>query len=87
MKRPSIIADLAIPEPPPPVVIARVQPAPVPESDLVRSSIYLSRAAHNRLREIAFAERKKVHDLIVEGIDHVFKMRGHSETARRKSKE
>lgn len=77
--RPSIVADIMRPEPvvPPPV--------PEPQSDLVRSSIYLSRAAHDRLREIAFTERKKVHDLIVEGVDGVIAKRGHSESARRKS--
>jgi hypothetical protein len=39
--------------------------------DLVRCSIYLSKEGHSRLKEIALAERKKVHDLIVEGIDTV----------------
>jgi hypothetical protein len=83
MRRPSIIAELS--EQPEPAVRV-VEAAPAPPPDLVRSSIYLSRAAHDRLREIAFAERKKIHDLIVEGIDQVIATRGHRETARRQRK-
>jgi len=91
-KRPSILSDLPL-EPeaaPAPAEAAKVvaihAPKPAPAADLVRSSIYLSRAAHDRLREIAFAERKKVHDLIVEGVDAVIAKRGHTESARRKPK-
>lgn len=54
--------------------------------DLVRSSIYLSKEGHNRLKEIAELEHKKVHDLIVEGIDTVIAKRGYAESVRRKSK-
>ena len=52
--------------------------------DLVRSSIYLSKEGHNRLKEIALVEHKKVHDLIVEGIDTVIARRGYTESAKRK---
>jgi hypothetical protein len=96
-KRPSLIADLDLaaepatapaPQPAQPapakvVKISQPKAAEAPEADLVRSSIYLSRASHDRLREIAFVEKKKVHDLIVEGIDQVIAKRGHKETARR----
>lgn len=54
--------------------------------DLVRSSIYLSKEGHSRLKEIALAERKKVHDLIVEEIDTVIANRGYTESARRNSR-
>lgn len=54
--------------------------------DLVRSSIYLSKEGHSRLTKIALAERKKVHDLIVEGIDAVIAKRGYTESARRNSR-
>ncbi len=54
--------------------------------DLVRSSIYLNKEAHSRLKEIAREEHKKVHDLIVEGIDSVIAKRGYTETARRNSR-
>jgi hypothetical protein len=95
-KRPSIIDSLEIlPEPAAeattakPKVVKMRAPKPAPPAEaapVVRSSIYLSQAAHDRLREIAFVERKKVHDLIVEGVDAVIAKRGHSETAKRKPK-
>ena len=33
-------------------------------------------AVHDQLRELAFAERVKMHSLLVEGLDLVFKARG-----------
>src|SRR3954452_3078160 len=47
------------------------------ESEMFRTSLYLSRAVHDVLREIAFHERKKVHDLFMEGLDHVLAKRRH----------
>ena len=84
MKRPSIVANILNPEP----ELLPDDPTPAPErssaemSDMVRTSIYISRAAHERLREIAFTKRQRVHGLIVEGIDIVLKKHGHSESAR-----
>ena len=82
----SIVANILNPEPEP----MTPDPTPVPErdgaemSDVVRTSIYISRAAHERLREIAFTKRQRVHCLIVEGIDLVLKKHGHSESAKAK---
>ena len=50
--------------------------------DIAKSTIYLPSAVHDRLREIAFTERCKVHDLIMEGIDRMLESRGHPERAR-----
>jgi len=50
------------------------------EAEMFRTSLYLSRAVHDVLREIAFHERKKVHDLFVEGLDHVLAKRRHPST-------
>jgi hypothetical protein len=47
------------------------------EAEMFRTSLYLSRAVHDVLREIAFHERKKVHDLFMEGLDHVLAKRRH----------
>lgn len=47
------------------------------ESAFMRTSIYLNRMVHDRLREIAFHERKKVNDLVMEGLDRVFAERGY----------
>jgi DNA mismatch repair ATPase MutL len=39
--------------------------------------VYLPKPAHRKLKEIAFHTDKKVHDLIMEGIDEVLKRHGH----------
>ncbi len=44
---------------------------------MFRTSLYLSRAVHDKLREIAFHERRKVHDLFMDGIDKVLAERGY----------
>jgi hypothetical protein len=46
-----------------------------PPSEKFRTSIYYDRTTHDRLREIAFHERKTVTDLINEGIEHVLQKR------------
>lgn len=59
--------------------IANVQAKASPtqgEVEMMRTSLYLSRAVHDKLREIAFTERKKVHELFIEGIDKVLAERG-----------
>jgi len=35
---------------------------------IVQSSIYLPTAMHDALREAAFKERRKIHDIMLEGI-------------------
>lgn len=54
--------------------------------DVQHTSVYIPRAAYERMREIAFHERAKIHDLIMEGVDSVIATRGHGETARLNSK-
>ncbi len=44
----------------------------------VKATVYLDPAVHDVLREIAFHERKKVHDLFVEGLDQVLTSRRHA---------
>ena len=44
---------------------------------------YLPREAFDRLREIAFTKRCKVHDLIMQGVDRVIAEHGHGEKASR----
>jgi hypothetical protein len=39
-------------------------------------TVYLPPAVHDQLRELAFAERTKMHSLIMEGLDAVFRDRG-----------
>jgi hypothetical protein len=46
----------------------RPPPRPPRRPGLVQSSIYLPTAMHDALREVAFRERCKIHDLMLEGI-------------------
>lgn len=87
-KRPSLIGGLNLPgsearevvtdrppgqaetEPPKPAG-RRARP------DVVHTSVYLPRAVHRKLREIAFTRDVKVHDVIMEGIDEALRKHGH----------
>ena len=42
----------------------------------VQQTVYLPPAVHDQLRELAFSERVKMHAIIMEGLDAVFRMRG-----------
>jgi hypothetical protein len=63
----------------------RVKAAP-PPPEMFRTSTYFSRAVHDKLREIAFAERKTITDLINEGLDHVLTSRNYAPTAELRGK-
>src|ERR1700677_1169538 len=51
------------------------------EPENFRTSVYFSRAVHDKLREIGFEERKTITDLINEGLDHVLSSRNYATTA------
>jgi hypothetical protein len=58
---------------------AEGDPEPSPDRRKARSiqqTVYLPPAVHDQLRELAFAERVKMHSLLMEGLDLVFKDRG-----------
>ena len=42
----------------------------------IQQTLYLAPAVHDQLREVAFAERVKMHALLLEGLDEVFRKRG-----------
>ena len=42
----------------------------------IQQTVYLPPTVHDQLREVAFAERVKMHALIMEGLDEVFRKRG-----------
>lgn len=48
----------------------------VTENVIVKQTVYLPVQVHEQLRLLAFEERKKMHDFLVEGLDRVFKNRG-----------
>jgi hypothetical protein len=87
-KRPSIVGDLSL-EPARPARRRTVKPAPAPEPpaaeppkpkvEVQHTSVYIPRPVYERLREIAFHERLKIHDLIMQGLDLVMIERGHPE--------
>jgi hypothetical protein len=55
-----------------------------PRPDIVHSSLYLPEAVYEALRESAFKERCKIHDIIMEGISAALKKRGYPAYADRK---
>jgi hypothetical protein len=87
--RPSVIdaLDLAPIEPAKPPTPARAEVEAANKAAKARAvqhtSVYIPRVAYDRLREIAFHERKKIHDVIMEGVDLAIAARGHSESARK----
>lgn len=92
-KRPSLVAGLQINQAPAPEP-ANVAPEPAApakstgrkaQPDIVHTSVYLPKPAHRKLKEIAFHMDKKVHDLIMEGIDEVLKKHGHPTSAELKA--
>ena len=73
----------------------KARPVETPQDDdkglsaTFRTSVYFARPVHDKLRLIAFVERKTITDLINEGLDAVLTARGYSTTAqlRKKQKE
>ena len=84
-RRPSIIDKLEMTPPEQPAGAPQEVRAVTPLSnrDVHRTSIYVPNKAFDRLREIAFTKRCKVHDLIMQGIDRVIADHGHAEKASR----
>ena len=48
-----------------------------PRPDIVHSSLYLPEAVYEALRETAFKERCKIHDVVMEGIGLALRKRGY----------
>ena len=53
------------------------KPADGARPDVVHSSLYLPEPVYEALRETAFHERRKIHDIIMEGIGAALKKRGY----------
>ncbi|MBP1184056.1 ribbon-helix-helix domain-containing protein [Methylobacterium sp. PvR107] len=62
------------------VALALAPPAPKPASTLKQRarqmSVYLEPPVYDQLRDLAYAERTKMHALLLEGLDLLFKQRG-----------
>ncbi len=50
---------------------------PKERPSVVHTSLYLPEQVYESLRKIAFDERLKIHDLVMEGIDIVLRRRGY----------
>ena len=61
--------------------MSRQGPGRRPRPDIVHSSLYLPDAVHEALREAAFHERCKIHDIIMQGIEAALKKRGYPSIA------
>ena len=48
-----------------------------PRPDVVHSGLYLPEAVYEALRETAFKERCKIHDVVLQGIDLALRKRGY----------
>lgn len=75
-KEPETVSEAA--EKPKTKISVRQSDAPSVKSktEIVKQTVYLPPAVHEQLRQLAFEERKKMHDYLVEGLDRVFKNRG-----------
>ena len=81
-RRPSIIGSLGVtPEGSTPAAAPKAK-AKGPE--IVHTSIYVPKAAYRKLQEIALVQERKVHDIIMDGIDKVLAQHGHAPIERRK---
>jgi hypothetical protein len=54
--------------------------------DIKHTSVYLPEAAYEALRQVAFDERRKIHDLLIEGVELALKKRGYPPLAEMKAK-
>lgn len=63
-------------QPKPPNVNLPTEVSNKAKNEIVKQTVYLPSAVHEQLRHLAFEERKKMHDYLVEGLDRVFKDRG-----------
>ena len=52
---------------------------------IVHSSLYLPEPVYEALRKIAFDERVKIHDVVLEGIDAALRRRGYPSVERLKA--
>ena len=46
------------------------------KKDIQHTTVYVPKVVYEQWRELAFTERKKMHDYLLEGLDRVFQNRG-----------
>jgi hypothetical protein len=62
---------------PPPLEATTPASGRRPRPNIKHSSLYLPEPVYEALRETAFKERCKMHDLVLQGIDHMLRKRGY----------
>lgn len=78
-KRTSLDAILDLPAAEPMPAAATTPPASGGSSrrpEVKQQTVYLPLATYEQLRRLAFEERVKMHQLLMEGLDRVFRARG-----------
>lgn len=76
-KRTTLDAILDVKAPPPaPVVPPEPAASPSRRPAVKQQTVYLPLPAYEQLRRLAFEERVKMHQLLMEGLDRVFQSRG-----------
>jgi hypothetical protein len=55
---------------------AALEERPETSSKIAKTTVYAPQVVYEQWRELAFTERKKMHDYLMEGLDLVFKKRG-----------
>lgn len=75
-KRTSLDAILAPPPPPPAPAVAGPPAAATLRPGVKQQTVYLPLPVYEQLRRVAFDERVKMHQLLLEGLDRVFRDRG-----------
>jgi hypothetical protein len=74
-KRTSLDAILT-PPPAPPAPVVAAPPAAGLRPGVKQQTVYLPLPVYEQLRRLAFDERVKMHQLLLEGLDRVFRDRG-----------
>lgn len=75
-KRTSLDAILPPPPVPPAPLAAAPAAAPGLRPGVKQQTVYLPLPVYEQLRRVAFDERVKMHQLLLEGLDRVFRDRG-----------
>jgi hypothetical protein len=71
-KRTSLDVILQAPEPAAPAP----EPLPARRPSVKQQTVYLPLPVYEQLRRLAFEERRRMHELLMEGLDRVFRDRG-----------
>jgi len=78
-KRTTLDAILDLPRPEAPVpepAVASAAEAMLRRPEVKQQTVYLPLPVYEQLRRLAFEERVKMHQLLMEGLDRVFRDRG-----------